>query len=273
MNMNALFSCRNCIHNCGQSLLIGRGAGFCLQHDSLLFKPHESTCKYLHRKDMARFVVAEGLGEHASEFAGFSAIADLIEHKPIERQHYSEKFAWEHKQFDPLNQCLAQYRNLKPKWIFLRALSGGLDGRRSLAHACLVRRYMDNCGTWRSSYRFVLALVQELPSTPQFQDSDLIAVNGVSPDDNIRQDAVWDVFFARLSGLQEYGFHSGIEELMWVTDHLNGALIELDWPVLQRQLDAKAPEWTDLIIRHAASEGVFFPPQQQEEEFEEAVSF
>ena len=258
--MDVLFSCRNCVHDCGQSLLIGRGVGFCVKHDSVLFRPERTTCKYLHRKDLPRFVVDEGLREHASEFAGFSGIADLAEHTPIERSHYSEKFAWERKQFDPINQSLAQYHKTKPAWIFLQAMSGGIDGRRSLAHASLIRRYMDNCGTWRSSYRFVLALVQELPSTPQFLDTDL-NTDDAAPDAEIRQDAVWDVFFARLSGIQEYGFHSGIEGLMWATDQLNGAMTSLDWTALTKELDAKLPEWTDLIIRHATNEGAFFPPQ------------
>jgi hypothetical protein len=32
---------------------------------------------------------------------------------------------------------------------------------------------MDNCGTWKSSYRFVLAMIQELPHTPYFPEEDL----------------------------------------------------------------------------------------------------
>jgi hypothetical protein len=265
--MDEIFSCRNCIHNCGQSLLIGRGAGFCIKHDSLLLNPRKSTCKYLHRKDLPYFVVDEGLREHAAEFAMFSAIADLVEHTPIERRHYSEKFTWEHRKYDPIIQSLAQYHKTRPVWVFLQAMSGGIDGRRSLTHASLVRRYMDNCGTWRSSYRFALAMVQELPNTPQFREQDFIT----NPDDNTRKDAVWDVFFARLSGLQEYGFHSGLEELMWATDRLNGALADLDWEAVAAQLDTKAAEWTDLIIKHATDEGAFFPvqpPLEEDEEFE-----
>lgn len=265
--MDELFSCRNCIHNCGQSLLIGRGVGFCIKHESVLTEPERSTCKYLHRKDFPRFVVDEGLREHAAEFAGFSAIAGLVSHAPIERLHYSERFAWEQRQYDPLTQGLAQYRKTKPAWIFLQALSGGIDGRRALAHASLVRRYMDTCGTWRSSYRFVLALVQELPITPEFLDQDFAH----DPDEGTAQDAVWDVFFARLSGVQEYGFHAGLEQLMWATDRLDGALADLDWRALRAQLDARAREWTDLIIRHATDEGAFFPAHPPaDEEFESA---
>ncbi|MEI6260929.1 MAG: hypothetical protein WCR46_13630 [Deltaproteobacteria bacterium] len=115
-----------------------------MKHDTVLFYPKRTTCKYLHRKDLPRFVVDEGLREHASEFAGFSGIVDLVEHKPIERLHYSEKFAWGRKQFDPINQSLAHYHKTKPTWIFLQAMSCGIDGRRALTHASLIRRYMDN---------------------------------------------------------------------------------------------------------------------------------
>jgi hypothetical protein len=242
-----------------------------VKHDSVLFQPERTTCKYLHRKDLPRFAVDEGLREHASEFAAFSGIADLVTRKPIDRLQYSEKFAWERQQFDPINQSLAQYHKTKPTWVFLQAMSGGIDGRRCLTHASLIRRYMDNCGTWRSSYRFVLAMIQELPSTPQFRDKDL-NLGSVVLNAETREDAVWDVFFTRLSGIQEYGFHAGIEKLMWATDQLNGSLTSLHWPKLSQELNAKSPEWTDLIIRHATDEGAFFPSHAQWEDSEECES-
>src|ERR1700678_3918496 len=99
--MDELFSCRNCIHNASQSLNVGRGAGYCLKHDSVLERPEKSTCKYLHRKDLPRFVVDEGLREHAAEFAGFSGIVSLDTRQPISRKYYSERFAWDHGIFDP----------------------------------------------------------------------------------------------------------------------------------------------------------------------------
>jgi hypothetical protein len=224
-----------------------------------LYHPDTSTCKYLHRKDFPRFVVDEGISEHAGEFAHFPAIADLVEHKPIDRVPYSEKFAWEQKKFDPLTQSPAQYHKIEPAWVFLQAMSGGIDGRRSLAHASLVRRYMDHCGTWQSSYRFILGLILELPNAPQFPDTDLIVRDSEILED-VRNDAVWDVFFCRLSGVQEYGFHSGLENLMWATDHLNGALTDLDWFALKTTLDDITAEWTEQVIEHAKQGGVFFPP-------------
>lgn len=265
--MDELFSCRNCIHDCGQSLLIGRGSGFCVKHDSVLFRPERTTCEYLHRKDLPRFVVDEGLREHAGEFAGFSGMADLLDHRPIERLLYSEKFAWERKQYDPIDQSLAQYHKTSPAWTFLQAMSGGVDGRRAITHASLVRRYMDNCGTWKSSYRFILAMVQELPNTPLFMETDLNTDDETLTSDTY-DDAIWDVFFTRLSGIQEYGFHSGIETLMWATDELNGSLTDLDWLGLGSELRVKSTEWVDLIMRHASSEGAFFAQQEKRTVYE-----
>ena len=88
--MDELFSCRNCIHNSGQSLLIGQGTEFCLQHESVIRDPGRTTCKYLHRKDLPYFVVDEGTREHAAEFAGFPFLASLDGRQSIERIRYSE---------------------------------------------------------------------------------------------------------------------------------------------------------------------------------------
>ncbi|MFP4474844.1 MAG: hypothetical protein ACLFOY_04745 [Desulfatibacillaceae bacterium] len=266
--MDELFSCRNCIHNCGQSLLIGRGNGFCLRHASVLPDPVRTTCKYLHRKDLPRFLVDEGIREHAAEFAGFSGMADLLEHTPVGRVPYSERFVWESRTFDPVTQSLAQYYKAEPRWVLIQGMSGGVDGRRSLAHGSLVRRYMDTCGTWRSSYRFVLALIEELPVTPVFRDADLNA-DGQAPDADMHREALWDVFFNRLSAIQEYGFHAGQEALMWATDSLNGGLASLDWKSLSNELEDKSREWTGLVIRQADEENVFFvqDPSSDEEKF------
>jgi hypothetical protein len=112
-------------------------------------------------------------------------------------------------------------------------------------------------------------MIQEFPNTPQFRDEDLNTdAPGISA--AMREDAVWDVFFVRLSGLQEYGFHAGIEKLMWATDQLDGSLSALDWPKLRQALATKSAEWTDMIIAHATDEGAFFPPVESSEESEDS---
>lgn len=224
----------------------------------MLLEPDKTTCKYLHRKDLPWFVVNEGVSEHAAEFASLAGIALLYERKPVSQIRYSEKFVWEHGDFDPLTHALAQYSKSEPSWVFIQAMSGGVDGRRTLSHASLVRRFMNRCGTWKSSYRLLLAVLQEIDQEPIFGERDLHLHKGEAYED-IVSEALWDVFFCRIGSVQEYGFHAGIEDLMWATDSLNGALLDFDWAILKSALEEKRVQWTQLIITHAESENVFFP--------------
>ena len=67
-------------------------------------------------------------------------------------------------------------------------------------------------------------MVQEIDNEPRFEDRDLLT--GCLSLEEVRFQALWDVIFTRLSGLQEYGWHSGLEYLVWITDQLNGGLSE-----------------------------------------------
>ncbi len=265
--MDELFSCRNCIHNCGQSLNTGNGAGYCLKHNSVIPRPDRTTCKYLHRKDLPHFVVDEGIREHAAEFALFPRLVTLDTKEPIERVAYSEKHSWERMEFDPLIHALAQYFKTDRRWVLIQAFSAGADGRRSLAHASLVRHYMDHCGTWTSSYRLVLGLLEEIDETPTFTPKALVPTGGSSSDETVN-DAVWDVVFVRLSAIQEYGWHAGLETLMWASDAVNGSLVEFDWASLQGELSRLRHEWIREVITHAKAHDAFFPKPEIEEEYE-----
>jgi hypothetical protein len=264
--MDALFSCRNCIHNPSQSLNIGQGPGYCLRHSSVIFDSLITTCKYLHRKDLASFVIEEGVREHAAEFAMCPGMANLATKEPIGRIVYSEKFVWERGLFDPLTHAVAQYHKADRSWIFIQSIATGVDGRRSIAYSSLVRRYVNTCETWTSSYRLFLGFVQEVDSTPIFEPRDLFRQYSKQTLEDANQQALWDVVFSRISALQEYGWHASLEELMWVTDSLNGALSEFNWDRLKVELAAKRQQWTKLIIDHAQNEGVFFPAPTDEVE-------
>ncbi len=131
--MDELFSCRNCIHNCGQSLNVGQGAGYCLQHDSVIPDPGLITCKYLHRKDLPNFVVDEGVREHAAEFAPFPRLVRLDTKESVEQVRYSEKYQWEKHSFDPLTHALAQYHKVTANGFSYKRLPGA--GRTTVACA------------------------------------------------------------------------------------------------------------------------------------------
>jgi len=228
-----------------------------LQHHSIIDEPERTTCKYLHRKDLPLFAVDEGLREHASEYALFSELATLDTQEKIARKSYSEKYTWDNGSYDPVTQAAAQYFKIKPAWGFIQSFSGGLDGRRSLAHASLIRRYLQHCGTWVSSYRLILGMLQEIDSAAYFRRDDLVIPIGVDVE-GVEEEARWDVLFCRLSSLQEYGWHAGVEELMWASDTVKDGLIELNWKLLSAELGKAKRVWTEVVIEHAKNQRAFF---------------
>lgn len=261
--MDVLFSCRNCIHNGVQTLSTGVGTGFCLKFNSVLHEPDTTTCKYLHRKDLPRFVVDEGLREHAAEFAGYSGIASLVTAKPIPPVPYSEQFDWEQNSFSPLMHAVAQYHKTTRHWIMVQVFAGSVDGLRAAAHASLFRRYLDKCGKWQSSWRLVLALIQELDIKPMFTPDMLLT-------DDSEEEALWDVFFVRLSGIQEFGWHAGLDEMRWASDSLNGSLLAFDWKTLQPELSKLRTSMTKAVVTLAKKEKVYFGQPNEAESLDSA---
>lgn len=261
--MEQLFSCRNCLHNSGQSLNIGNGVGYCLQHSALIRDSDRTTCKYLHRKDLPWFVVDEARSEHASEFAAFGGLADLYDRTPIKSNFYSERYAWENGEFDGLTNALARYHLSGRRWVFIDALTSGIDGRRAMAQASLTRRYMAHCDTWRSSFRLTLSVIDQVARTPTFSEDDING-NGCG-----ESEALWDVFYSRISLIQEYGWHAGIEELIWVTDILGG-LEEFDWDTLRPQLVRIKPILIQKTLNHARENDGYFATTTPTEDDEDA---
>jgi len=270
--MNELFSCRNCVQNPCQGLNLGKGQGFCLQWGASVQRPERTTCKYLHRKDLPRFLVAEGIAEHAAEYANFSGMVDLVTKNPIQKEFYSERKAWLAHDFNPLLNAVAQYHRPNNesigledaesgkgwKWRFIQAFAGSADALRSLAFVSMIRRYMDNCGSWTSSWRLILSVIEEIDERPVILER-MVYARGTGIDlTAVEDDALWEIIFARLSAIQEFGFHLGEDEFRWVTDSLNGALTEFDWAKLSVELRKKKVPWEKIIIRKAEAEGIFF---------------
>ncbi len=265
--MDDLFSCRNCIHNPVQGLSFGPEAGYCLLHKCLLFEPGSTTCKYLYRKDLPFFHVKEAMSEHAEEFVSFAGPAHLENKEPIPKYRYSEKIAWEKSTYDSLTNAIAHYptsasipeEDSLRVWTYIEAFASGTDGRKSYAYSALTRRYMNNCGTWTSSYRLILGFLQQWFEEPRFSDNDLNLDPDTEDGAERAEDALWEVVFGRLSTIQEYGYHSGLTDLIEVSDRLNGALVEFDWPNLASEMKSVSVDWTRLVIEHADENDEFFP--------------
>ncbi len=269
--MLELSSCRNCIHNPSQGVFIGGEQGYCLIHETVLRSPATTTCRSLHRKDMPAFVVEEGVREHAAEFAPAWYPADIRTKQRLEIIHYSERHCWVTRSFDPLLHAVAQCFKTEARWIYVQMLASPVDGRWMLAHASLLRRYMAKCDKWQSTYRLVLELLDQLSSTPVLPTASLDqpASNGT---ESSEFNAFWEVVYVRISTVQEYGWMAGLEGLQWVTDRLDGALTEFDWPKLRHELSRIAPVLVTELIDHAEREGVFFPPVEPSPEHVEGES-
>ena len=129
---------------------------------------------------------------------------------------------------------------------------------------------MDHCGTWTSSYRLVLGLLEEIDVQPRFESRELVW-QGETPHAEAAEEAIWDVVLARLAAIQEYGWHAGLDPLMWASDSLNGSLTDLNWPRLQAELATHREVWIELIITSAKQHHEFFRPQDTDAQVSQEV--
>lgn len=253
-----LFSCRNCVQNPMQGVSFGAGQGYCLQWGTVLEEPSRATCKYLHRKDLPRHLVDEALREHAHDFAHVAGPADLLSAERLLRKPYSEKSRWDTGTFDPAVQAMAVYHRSDSateeggKVRYLQAFVGSAEGRRALAYSSLWRRYMHHCDSWTSSYRLVLAQLEELGDDVYIPASQLVA--GADA-----EDARWELLYAQASAVQEFGWHASLEPLLHPLSSALEAVAEQDWGATQRALRAQRGAWRALVIQKARDEGEYFP--------------
>lgn len=268
-----LFSCRNCVQNPAQGLCSGGGDGYCLQWSSVIKEPALTTCRYHHRKDLPLFLVEEATMEHAAEFSTVPGIAHLRTKKRIAPIRYSEKYTWETHQYDPQLNAIAGYHRKDDdldeeegaqgaqKWRVIQAFAGSIDGRKALGFASLVRRYMHHCNSWWSSYRFILGVISEVDYEVFFRADDVRGVDAVS-DGEMRELATWEVFYARLSGIQEFGWHASMESLKYPMRDL-GAHVGSSWDSMRPVLAEIKRVWEDAVIDLAKRDGRFFPQRAE----------
>jgi hypothetical protein len=237
-----LFSCKNCIHNPAQGLTMGRGAGFCLQWGSVVERPEQTTCKYLHRKDLPAFLVREAVEEHADELADTRGMVDIYGH---ERLPLRSMDAGAPAILDPATHVVATYHALESardvtadrRGELIGLFAGSVDGRTALFHASLVRRGMLGVASWQTRKDLVTALLDEIDSDVFFNDRDLVGLDG-GPTDAARAAARWEVAYARLSGIQEFGWHAAMDVFKHPLRDLGDLVAAEDWPGFLHALGA-----------------------------------
>jgi len=187
--------------------------------------------------------------------------------------HYSERHIWESREYDPQLNAIAGYHRRSdalndegneeslPRWRVIQAFSGSIDGRKALGFASLVRRYMHHCDSWWSSYRFILGVIAEIDYEVFFRSDDIRSDNDVS-EVEMRELATWEVFYARLSGIQEFGWHASMNSLKFPMRELS-AHISSSWSSIRSVLTGIKKHWEDEVITLATQEGRFFPPSRE----------
>ncbi len=264
-----IFSCRNCVQNPIQGLCSGGGHGYCLHWSSVLHQPGSTTCKYHHRKDLPLFLVEDATKEHAAEFSVVPGIADLKTKRRLNVVPYSERRTWESHEYDPQLNAVAGYHRKSEapnedsprKWRIIQAFAGSVDGRKALGFASLVRRYMNHCDSWWSSYRFILGVIVEIDYEVFFRTEDIKGEDDV-PESEMREQATWEVFFARLSGIQEFGWHASMESLKFPMRDLSAHMTD-SWNDIKPLLTTLKQRWEDEVITLARQEGRFFPQSNE----------
>ena len=203
--------------------------------------------------------------EHAAEFSMGPGIADLRTKQRIKIAVYSERRFWETREYDPQLNAVAGYHRKSEalneetprKWRIIQAFAGSIDGRKALGFASLVRRYMNHCDSWWSSYRFILGVIAEIDYEVFFRDEN-IKIEGDVSESEMREQATWEVFFTRLSGIQEFGWHASMDSLKFPMRELS-AYMDTSWNSIKSILAKLKKRWEDEVIALATQEGQFFP--------------
>ncbi|WP_437581297.1 hypothetical protein [Sorangium sp. So ce887] len=244
-----LFSCRNCIHNPAQGLTLGPGAGFCLTWGSILDQPEQTTCKYLHRKDLPMFLARDGIREHEDEFSQVAYMADLETHAPLVPRAYDSDDVPDAERLDNVTRAVAAYHALdsapdttvQRRSLTLATFAGAADGRRAMMYASLVRRVLASGAPARMWTRRVLDLLDEIDTDVLFRAADLLEAGGAAA-------ARWEVAHARLSCIQEFGWHAAREELMYPMMELGAHVAEEDWNGFLLALGRLKGSFRDVVI-------------------------
>ena len=250
-----LFSCRNCIHNPAQGLTLGQGPGYCLQWGSIIEQPEQTTCKYLHRKDLPIFLVQQAVQEHADEFSICRGMADLETREPIVPTAYDERDFDQTEHLDLTTRAVADHYALSAapdatparRARLIPMFAGSSDARRTMAHASLVRRAMRGDLPPYLWTRRVLDLAEEVDGDFTVYTHDLVKERGLFEEET-RVAAVWEVVYTRLSGLQEYGWHVSIEDLKYPMQELGRYAANQDWEGLRARLRSIKEQWYEAIL-------------------------
>ncbi len=261
--MRNLYTCDNCIHNPAQYQDIGTKVGFCLKHDSLLKNSAHTTCRFFKRKDLPSFIAEEGHKEHAKEFADTKGIVFYYNKIVEPAKKYSQEHVWKTRTFDPYLHEVAIYHKAKTKWVYFEAFLASRNPIKSIIYSSLIRRYMAQCGPESDNYGIILCLSSDIGEKIDLQQKDFRIELTYEEFETLQETYLKDIVLMKLYAIQEYGAIHQDEDIMWVTDELNGALLS-SWREFFASVQQLVPIIQTYIITSATSRKTFFPESLNE---------
>jgi hypothetical protein len=234
-----------------------------MKHSRLLKNASHTTCYYFRRKDLPFFVAEDGHNEHAKEFPRSHGVVFYHSKYEEEPKHYSERQAWLTNSYDPHLHEVVVYHRMEQKWAYIQAFLSSRNPIKSVISSSLVRRYVQQCGAKNDNYRLLLSLANDLRENIDVRASDFRYEVESDEFFLLKESYLKDIALLKVYAIQEYGAIIENEELMWLSDELNGSLVS-SWKEFEVDIKALAPVVTSYIIASAQRRGSFFPDKSAE---------
>lgn len=257
------YTCDNCLYNPSQYQEIGTTVGYCLKHDCLLKNATHTTCHFFKRKDLPSFVSIEGHEEHALEFPAKEEIVFYYSKYQEDKKYYSERHVWLTNTYDPLLHQVAIYHRAEKKWTFIQTFMSSRNPIKALISSSLTRRYIHQCGAKQDNYRLILSLANDLADNLDLRLEDFRWEISVEEFFERKENYLKDIALLRLYAIQEYGALIEDDNIMWISDELNGSLLS-SWKEFFVGVKALVPVITTSIVSSAQKRGSFFPDTDME---------
>jgi hypothetical protein len=122
----------------------------------------------------------------------------------------------------------------------------------------LTRRYIQQCGKAVDNNRLILSLCNDLKDSVDIQMSDFMWQIPIECFMDLKEYYSKELKLLQLYAIQEYGMLTENEDIMWITDELNGAIME-SWNEFFSGVIRLVPIVTRYIIDSSQNRGKFFP--------------
>jgi len=209
------------------------------------------------------FLSQEGHAEHASDFSENEGIVFYHARYPEQTKKYSERHVWITRSYDPYIHEIAIYHRTNKKWVFIQAFMASRNPIKSIMFSSLTRRYIQQCGSRQDNYRLILSISNDLGEKTDLRPDDFILDISHEEFADMKEHYQKEIKLLQLYAIQEYGMLTENDDIMWISDELNGSLFS-SWEEFFSSVSQLVPVINSYIIDSAQKRGTFFPGDMDE---------